>query len=751
MRVLLLTDDSELRREISQELADAGIEASAALEKPDAVLVDANVPYAISIIARLHAESARRPIVLLAADGPMQMPSEGIADVVARPLRAGELAVRLQLTQRRRRDSVNPREVLTAAAVEAAGDIVEITSPAPAFEYVNRAFERTLGYTFEEVIGKSPGAVMRSDQHDAGYFQKIDETLDRGETWKGLLISRAKDGRLVYLDAAISPIHDEDGNVTHHMAVKRDITARLRADNELRRINAELEHARDAALEASRAKSQFLANMSHELRTPLNAIIGYSEMLAEEVEDLGQESFGADLGKIRSAGKHLLALINDVLDLSKIEAGAMKLYIEAFELRTAISGVVATLQPLIKEHGNTLEVNVPDKIGIMRADLTKLRQTLLNLLSNATKFTENGRVILGVEAIEVEGRPFYCFSITDSGIGMSREQVARLFRPFVQADASTTRRYGGTGLGLAISQRFCEMMGGRIEVESAEGKGSTFRVFLPQVVEEHKGQSSASLPVIDDGRDRPRVLVIDDDPIVQDIVGRALVRSGFEVDSATDGRDGLVRAQTEPPDAIVLDVMMPGLDGWGVLTTLKGDPTTADIPVVMLTILEQSDVGFALGAVDFLVKPVRTQRLAAVLHRHCRSQSANILVIDDDSAAREVVRRTLEASGHRIREAVDGQQGMDALATEVPDLVLLDLMMPVMDGFAVLEHMRNDYRLQHVPVVVVTAKDLTAEDREMLRGARAILERNAFTRQQLVAIVAERVSEVLRHRTAEPQ
>jgi PAS domain S-box-containing protein len=746
MRVLLLTTDPELAQRLGQELSERGIESSMEVEDPDAIVLDAAVPDASACAARLFADDAQRPIVLLASPGELAMPFEGIAELAVLPLHKGELAARVKLALRRRRQQVNPREVLAATAVEAAGDIVEITSPEPAFEYVNPAFVRTLGYTFEEVIGRSPGAVMRSDQHDAGYFRKIDETLGRGETWKGLLISRAKDGRLVYLDSTIAPIYDKDGNVTHHIAVKRDITQRLRAENELRRINAELEHARDAALEASRAKSQFLANMSHELRTPLNAIIGYSEMIAEEAEEASEASLATDAAKIRAAGKHLLALINDVLDLSKIEAGAMKLYIEAFDLRTAVSGVVATIGPLVSERRNRLTVEIPDDIGVMRADLTKLRQTLLNLLSNACKFTQNGEITLSVQPAEVEGRAYFRFSVRDTGIGMSPAQITRLFRPFVQADASTTRRYGGTGLGLAISQRFCEMMGGRIEVQSAEGEGSTFWVLLPQAVEEKRRRSSEVAPVLDDGRPRPRVLVIDDDPIVQDIVGRALLRNGFEVEAATDGREGLTRARAKPPDAIVLDVMMPGLDGWAVLTALKGEPSTADIPVVMLTILEQSDVGFALGAVDFLVKPVKTQRLAAVLHRHCKSDSARVLVIDDDPAAREVMRRTLEASGHRVLEAADGQEGIDALALEVPDLVLLDLMMPVMDGFAVLEHIRDDFRLREVPVVVVTAKDLSAEDRDMLRGARAILERSAYTRRELVDIVAERVTEVL-HRT----
>ncbi len=746
MQVLLLTIDPALAEAIARELSVEGMTCSMEVEEPEAIVVDAAVPDAAACVARLRADDAKRPIVYLVDHSVLTSPPEGVSDVVVKPLRRGELAVRLQFVARRQRQIENPREALALLAVEAAGDIVEITSPDPIYEYVNPAFVRALGFTVEEVVGRSPAQVLRSDQHDAAYFRNIDEVLARGETWKGLLISKAKDQQLVYLESAISPIHDGEGNITHHISVKRDITRRLRADNELRRINAELEQARDAALEASRAKSQFLANMSHELRTPLNAIIGYSEMLAEEAQDEGGAQMVVDLGKIRTAGTHLLALINDVLDLSKVEAGAMKLYVEAFELRTAIAGVVATISPLVAERGNTLTVDVPDDLGVMRADLTKLRQALLNLLGNATKFTDHGRIELKVRPGDDDGRAMVQFEVRDTGIGMSSEQLGRLFRPFSQADASTTRKYGGTGLGLVISQRFCELMGGRIEVESEPGVGSVFRMLLPRIVERSRIHRTGEIPMVEaeaPAEPQPRVLVIDDDPIVQDIVGRALSRHGFEVHAADNGRAGLSAARQLGPDAIVLDVMMPGLDGWGVLTALKGDPTTSEIPVVMLTILEQSDVGFALGAVDFLIKPVKTQRLATVLDRYCGRGQARVLIIDDDRASREVMRRTLESSGHRVQEAHDGQRGITALAGTLPDLVLLDLMMPVMDGFAVLEHMRSDPRLESVPVVVVTAKDLTTADRQMLRGARAVLERNAHTREQLVQIVTERVTEVL--------
>ena len=738
MPVQLITENQALRDWLAANLATDGIRLSEA-GASQAIVIDHAIADFDTRLADLQRED-RPPVLLLTDSDRVRVPPEGVDALALAPLAPGEVAGRLRLLWRRTVLQATARERLLAHAVESAGDIIEIATPEAVYEYVNPAFERILGHKLEDVIGRTPAAVIRSDTHEPGYFQKIDEVLGSGRRWKGLIISRAKDGRLVYFEASIAPISDADGNITHHIAVKRDITARIAAEKELRRKSEELEQARDAALEASRSKSQFLANMSHELRTPLNAIIGYSEMLLEDANDAGNAPLADDLGKIRNAGEHLLALINDVLDISKIEAGAMKLHLESFELRSAISGVVATIDPLAREHDDTLVVDVEDDVGIMRADLTKVRQTLMNLLSNACKFTEHGEVRLKVRADEEDGGRVFVFEIRDTGIGISPEQLRRLFRPFVQADASTTRKYGGTGLGLVISQRFCQMMGGRIEARSELGQGSVFTVVLPQVVAEPEAASPSASSRPRPERDRPSVLVIDDDPTIRDLVSRALDKHGFEVHTASDGRAGLEQARRLLPAAIVLDVMMPELDGWGVLTELKAEAETTDIPVVLLTILEKRDVGFALGAVDYLVKPVQTQRLAAILDRHCRRNAARILVIDDDRDSRTLLRRFLESAGHSVSEAANGADGVDALEGLRPDLVVLDLMMPIMDGFGVLAHMRDREELQSIPVVVVTAKTLSPEDREMLAGAQAVFERRSLDRQALLDAVVGQVT-----------
>lgn len=749
MRVRIIVEDGSLREAMTVELERHGIEASADIDEPDAVVIDDATEGLEEKVHALDAEARRRPILVLAGPDRLGRIPEGVDEIALKPPRAGEIVARLMFAWRRSRSYGTPREILLAHAVESAGDIVEITSPEAIYEYVNPAFERILGYSLEEVVGRTPANSIRSDMHEPGYFQRIDEALSTGRSWKGLLISRTKDGRLVYLESTVSPVRDAKGEITHHIAVKRDITARLRAENELRRKNEEIEQARDAALEASRSKSRFLANMSHELRTPLNAIIGYAEMVAEDAEAIGEAVFVDDLLKIRKAGEHLLALINDVLDISKIEAGAVQLHLESFDVRTAVSGVVATIDPLAREKKNTLTVDYGEDLGTMRADLTKLRQTLLNLLSNACKFTDGGQVALGVRKVEEEGQSMLRFEIRDTGIGIGAEQLGRLFRPFVQADASTTRKYGGTGLGLAISQRFCQMMGGRIEVRSEPGKGSTFTVSLPRTVEEEDPGASSILLPEPSNASRRRVLVVDDDPTIRDLLGRSLRKNGFAVDAAENGVRGLKAVRERRPDAIVLDVMMPELDGWGVLTELKADPKTSHIPVVLLTIVDKSDVGFALGAVDFLMKPVQIDRLTAVLRRHCRTISARVLLIDDDADSREIMRRHLESAGHVVQEAEDGRAGMTAIEIDPPDLVILDLMMPVMDGFAVMDALRKHPRLGDIPVVVVTAKMLSEEDRAMLRGARAVFERRAHAGRELLDSLAERVDALLEG-TSEP-
>ena len=499
----------------------------------------------------------------------------------------------------------------------------------------------------------------------------------------------------------------------------------LAANEALEAKNEQLELARNSAEEANRTKSQFLANMSHELRTPMNAIIGYSEMLQEEAEDLDQKGFIPDLQKIHGAGKHLLGLINDILDLSKVEAGKMTLYLEDFDIAKLVNEVAATVQPLVAKNANTLEVDCPPDIGTMRADVTKVRQALFNLLSNASKFTERGTIRLETRRLPST----LTFLVTDTGIGMTPEQMSKLFEAFTQADASTTRKYGGTGLGLAISRKFCQMMGGDITVESASGQGTTFTITLPAKVEE--------TPAVAVPNPQSTVLVIDDDANVRDLMRRTLTKDGFHVEVAADGARGLALAKQLKPSVITLDVMMPGLDGWAVLTALKADPETAGIPVVMLTIVDDKNMGFALGAADYFTKPIDWHRLSAALKKHRRSASAQtVLVVEDDAAMREMFRRTLERDGWKILEAENGRRALDRVAEEIPAIILLDLMMPEMDGFEFMQQLRTRPDCRDIPVIVITAKDLTPEDHRRLNGeVERIIQKGAAGAEQLLAEV----------------
>ncbi len=576
------------------------------------------------------------------------------------------------------------------------------------------------------------------------------ESIESGEPWEATFPIRRHDGAMIWHLSRAQPVRDESGRVTQWFGTNTDIT-------EQRHIEESLRLAKEAAEAASRSKSTFLANMSHELRTPLNAIIGYSEMLQEEAEDLGRDDFVDDLGKVHAAGKHLLGLINDVLDLSKIEAGKMEIYPETFDIAEMVRGVASTIEPLAEKGGDTLVVDCPEGLGPMHADLTKIRQSLLNLLSNAVKFTERGTVTLAARREPVGERDWVTLDVKDSGIGMTPEQVARLFQPFTQADASTTRKYGGTGLGLTITRRFCQMMGGDVTVQSDPGRGSTFTIRLPA---EYRAvpieipvpgtSSSSTNSGREVGQSKPLVLVVDDDPSVRDLMGRLLSKEGFRIVFAADGVEALRLARHDLPDVITLDVMMPGLDGWAVLTTLKADPSTADIPVIMVTFVGDRNLGYALGAADYLTKPIDRTRLATVLKKYRHGLPGGLaLVVDDDPVARDLTRQLLEDEGWTVEEAADGRVGLERVEASRPDLIVLDLTMPGMDGFDFADEMRQRRLSQEIPILVVTSRDLSNEERSRLNGrVQAVLQKGTYTREDLMTEIHREVASRLRRNVA---
>jgi CheY-like chemotaxis protein/two-component sensor histidine kinase len=457
-------------------------------------------------------------------------------------------------------------------------------------------------------------------------------------------------------------------------------------------------------------------------------------------------------------------LINDVLDLSKIEAGRMDLYIEQFDPATIISEVASTIQPLMDKNHNRLAVETGEGLGRMSADMTKLRQVLFNLLSNAAKFTSNGTITLSAHRIKRD-RDWLEFKVSDTGIGMTPEQLGKLFEAFTQAEASTAAKYGGTGLGLAISRQFARLMGGDVTVTSVAGEGTTFSVLIPAVVEASKGKppavaaksptpapvAPAAAPgsVASASSPQGRVLIIDDDAAVHDALTSLLSGAGYGVRSTKDGREGLEMALSQPPDVVILDMLLPSIDGESLLNKFKATPELAHIPIILVTLSEKEGLGLTLGASDYVSKPIEAHRLLGILSS-CRPGQLKtpIMVVEDDAPTREVIVRLLTRENWPVVQAENGRQAIEIMQAAPPSLVLLDLLMPELDGFGVLRAMRVNPDWRDIPVVVLTSIDLTNEIRNLLQQqTNRVFQKGTYSKEELLREVRTSVDEFIKRRS----
>jgi len=482
--------------------------------------------------------------------------------------------------------------------------------------------------------------------------------------------------------------------------------------------------------ELDRLKSQFLANMSHELRTPLNSIIGFSRVIIKGIDGPVTNLQEQDLSAIYNSGQHLLRLINDILDLSKIDAGKMELAFDDVNINELLQSVVPTVMGLIKDKPIKLEQNIAADIPVVRADTMRLRQVMINLLSNAVKFTDEGTITISASLeIKPDGNSEVVVKVTDTGPGIAPEDLGKLFQPFSQVDASPTRKTGGTGLGLSICRRFVELHGGQIDATSEVGKGSTFYFTLPLP----KAIESQTRP---DGRSTDKIiLAIDDDAQVITLYERFLQPQGYQVITLTDLNQAVERAQQLKPYAITLDIMMPGRDGWAILKELKNNAATRDIPVVICSILEEDEKGYSLGASDYLVKPFLQEDLLNALDRLNGDGSIHdVLVIDDDVKDLQLIGKILQQGQYVPILAQGGPQGWEILSSKTPQAVILDLLMPDMDGFTILEKLRTTPKLRDIPVIVVSGADLTAEQQKQLAAfGQSLLQKGSLTEEELLS------------------
>ncbi len=629
-------------------------------------------------------------------------------------------------------------------------------------ESFNHAAERIFGYMAPEVVGKNINMLQPEpyrSNHD-GYIRNYLNTGVKKVIGVGReVVGQRKDGSTFPLELSVSEVFVNEKRV--FTGLVRDITQRKETEEELKCINEELqnqaEELREQANElkkgklameqknrevtkANRTKSEFLANMSHELRTPLNSIIGFSEVLEDQTFgelNVKQKKY---VNNIRTSGVLLLQLINDILDLSKVESGKMELNYEEFSLPDAIKESHIIMKTQMDKKNISYKMEVDEQLSFIKADRKKFKQIMHNILSNAVKFTPAGGKI-AVTAKRAD--EFVEISVKDTGIGIKPEDQERIFDEFQQIDSKASREYEGTGLGLSLTRRFVVLHGGEICVESKPGKGSTFAFTIPLKLKE-KSSEVKSLPLknsdeIKEKREGSLILVVEDDPRSGELLQLFLKQKGYQTATAVNGYEAVKKAKELRPLAITLDINLPGKDGWAVLTELKQMHETKDIPVIIISILEDRERGFHLGAVDFLIKPINKRDLLRALENCGISSTSgegtiiNVLIVDDDPKTAELVSATLEAEGYHTQKAFGGQEGIDFALANEQDLIILDLMMPEVDGFTVVDELKKHNITKDVPIIILTARNITKEDIERLRGkVLSIAQKGRFSKEDLL-------------------
>jgi len=634
-----------------------------------------------------------------------------------------------EITERQRvEDALRESEGKYRHIINAAADaIISLDAQGLVCEF-NAAAEQMFGFTKVEMLGKSLTPIMPPhlrDAHVAGLQRYLTTGQRHLPHWHNVeLPGYTKDGREFPLEVSFSLL--EAGEKKFLTGVLRDITERKRVEGELRQ-------ARATAEAATQAKSVFLANMSHELRTPMNAIIGFTRLVMRRSQDVLPQRQYENLEKILLSAEHLLTLINDILDLSKIEAGRMEVHPVSFQLEALVDVCLHTLEPMVQSERIRLVQAIDAGLPLWTTDQDKVQQILMNLLSNAVKFTTAGTITITARHDDGE----ITVAVTDTGIGIPAAALEHIFEEFRQVDSSTTRQYGGTGLGLSISRRLAQLLGGDITVQSAVGVGSTFTVTLPlhydgaplgtRVATISAHEESLSFPESD-----KIILAIDDDPDVLYLLRENLTEAGYRVVGATSAEEGLRQARALHPLAIMLDILMPHKDGWQLLHELQTDATTRDIPIIVLSIVDNKALGYRLGAFDYLLKPVDREAILTALTR-IPPQRGRLLVVDDDPQVVDLVRQLLEGEPYAVVAVADGQEALEAISHQRPDIVLLDVLMPRLDGFAVIEHLRQEAQYRQLPIIVLTAKTLTATEYTRLdQRVRTVLQKRGLDRGTLI-------------------